>query len=553
MARNIRAEELVYPSCDKDDFNDAPWMGRRWYLTWDQLRIEATRHGIPTEDIEQQVNDQGISGLNLNGATKIEVVYVCLKSTNTMKAKEYKPGFMEVKAGEWTPVNKDKDSSKTYEVVYEAMWVVGAKKILWGGLCTNMPRGVRRLNKTYLPIKAVAPGINKVKLKSYVELLKPIADHMQHTWYQIQNLVSKTRPDVLAMFDTLLEDVMNGQGGTYQMDELLLQTDQAGYLLLSGMDKMTGQPRTMIPISHFKVDETGKILALWNHLQNCDSWMMQMIGFNQASSGNTIDPKTLNGNIQMQMAGTEAALYQIYSCVDKMAEMVAEDLFLRTQIGVRDGWLSLNDVFSETQNHVVLASDGFDMASFAIQVEQRMTAKEEDMLEAALQTQLVVRNQGGAGGITIEDYIMVKMMPTLMTGYRMLALRRRMREKADAERAAKAQEAEMQKVQMATDGAIAKQQELFDQKLQLMTAQGQLKSNAEAAKSQADMQMLVTQMTLQMQQGQQLILEETRKMLAEINAKKEVDKELIHEQGEEDRETEALKAKVAPRPQSSSK
>jgi len=337
------------------------------------------------------------------------------------------------------------------------------------------------------------------------------------------------------------------------MDEVLLQTDQAGYLLLSGMKKMTGQPRTMIPISHFKVDETGKILALWNHLQNCDSWMMQMIGFNQASSGNTIDPKTLNGNIQMQMAGTEAALYQIYSCVDKMAEMVAEDLFLRTQIGVRDGWLSLNDVFSETQNHVVLASDGFDMASFAIQVEQRMTAKEEDMLEAALQTQLVVRNQGGAGGITIEDYIMVKMMPTLMTGYRMLALRRRMREKADAERAAKAQEAEMQKVQMATDGAIAKQQELFDQKLQLMTAQGQLKSNAEAAKSQADMQMLVTQMTLQMQQGQQLILEETRKMLAEINAKKEVDKELIHEQGEEDRETEALKAKVAPRPQSSSK
>lgn len=553
MARNIRAEEIVYPATDKDSFEDAPWMARRWYLTWDQLRVEAAKKGIQAPVVEQMVSDQGISGLNLNGATKIECVYVCLKSTNTLKAKEYKPGFMEVKSGDWQPVNKDKDSSKTYEVVYEAMWVVGSKAILWGGLSKNMPRGIRKLNKTYLPIKAVAPGINKVRLTSYVGLLKPLTDHMQHTWYQIQNLVAKTRPDIIALFDTLLEDVSNGQGGKYAMDELLIQADQAGVLLLSGMDRLTGQPRMSIPIQHLKADETAKIMGLWAHLNSCNNYMMQLIGFNEASAGNTIDPKTLNGNIQMQMAGTEAALYQIYSCVDKMAEMVAEDLFLRTQIGVRDGWLSLEDVFSETQNHVVLASDGFDMASFAIQVEQRMTAKEEDMLETALQTQLVVRNQGGAGGITIEDYIMVKMMPTLATAYRMLALRRRMREKADTERAMAAQEAEMKKVQVASDGAIAKQQELFDQKLQLMEVQGQLKSSQQQQKAQEELQKLAAQMALQIEQGQKAVLEETRKMLLEINAKMEADKELIHEQGEEDRETEELKAKVAPKPKPSGK
>jgi len=40
-------------------------------------------------------------------------------------------------------------------------------------------------------------------------LLKRLGDNKQHTWYEIQNLGSKTRPNAIGMFDTHLENVRN--------------------------------------------------------------------------------------------------------------------------------------------------------------------------------------------------------------------------------------------------------------------------------------------------------------------------------------------------------
>jgi hypothetical protein len=314
--------------------------------------------------------------------------------------------------------------------------------------------------------------------------------------------------------------------------------------VVSGRDSFTGQERTYFPIQHFKVDETPKIINIINSINSINMMMREMVGLNDASAGQSSDPKTLNGNLQVQLQGTESALYPLYSCVDRMTELVAQDLFYRLQSSVRRGWVNLNRMFSDITQAVILSTSGIDLAELTIMVEQRMTASEEQSLEAALQGQLMLRDQTGVGGIQIEDYIMVKEMPTWKSAVRMLALRRRERERKDSEKAQMNAKMNQEQTQLSIDGALQKQQMMFDQKLQLLAATNEAKSQMQAQKAQDEFMKVVNQIAEQSKANIQEMMAGLQADIKLLQEQTAMEKELIAVEGSQQRMTNA----AAPKP-----
>lgn len=552
----IKPEDLVVGWAENDDFFNAQYKGRFRYYSIEELRQRAGDNFTEEQYVDIEKNHTGY--LDSHGVWRdlpyssyfgntdithrwVKVFEGYFFSHNTIQAKkrETKYGYdiYEKVPETWkVPENNPKVTAKrtNYRVVYQGSWIVGSNYIFDAGLMPNQSRQRNNLYDTQLPIHAVAYNQYLMNNRSLVEQIKPWADIAQNAWLQFQNLLAKIIPPGVVVDQRWLEGVSDGLGGFTKPSELLKTFKQTGDIVLNSYDEMTGVSQYNMSAKPHSGAISEALPQIMEIIMFSSQMMERIIGFNEATSSATPNPKALVGLQQYQMAGTHNAMWYITSALDRMIENMAYDLCGKIQTvastGTKiEGWL---EAIGKTDVEMFRITSDLDVGSFGIKVENRMTEAERQQLERYIEIQLNIRVQsGGVGGIELEDAIAIREMPNMKMAMRMLLVRRKRRQREDAQRQAEIQEREIQKVQTAGQMEMEKIQ-----------AQSNLELQAKMQEIAAENEAKLSQMDKERTTELEKIEEKVRGDLDAIVRKAlfDLDKERV--KGEEARKTEKVKA-----------
>ena len=101
---------------------------------------------------------------------------------------------------------------KRYEVVFEGVYVIGARILLKWDVAKNMVRPKSDLNKVVMPYHIISPKWYKGRIESHVDRMIPYADLIHLTHLKIQQVVQRMTPSGIYIdVDGILEvDLGNG-------------------------------------------------------------------------------------------------------------------------------------------------------------------------------------------------------------------------------------------------------------------------------------------------------------------------------------------------------
>lgn len=561
----VPIEEMVSPWTQHDDYSDAQWQGRVHLVNWNTFRKIAAPSGKSEEELRLIFNKDTQF---MSGSVKLcRVVEVFLKDCMPIKAKMRKtPRGDEAEllapGKEYKPESGStgRAYSKDVEIVMHSMWVPSCDEVLFGGPMEDMPRQRNKLTETMLPLKVVCPNIDGFEFKSVIDVMIPRLDTLQNLVLNKRNLIANIGPDGIDVFDYAVNNILDGKGGQYDTFTFMKQGRQTGFYIRGGLDPETGKPYyNQQPIGVIPNKEATKVMEILQLIEAEYNGVLELVGLTAATSATTTDPKTLNGALQVQAAGTESALRFLSIAVDRMAEMVAYDMFLRFQASSRQGKVdkSTTEALGRKYGNVIKHTADLDLNSFGIEVKQGLSADELFDIKDKANTLLNVNMTNPAAGITAADYQRIINTPNPSTAWRILdqSIRRREREARQAQ--AEVQKREVEKIQEANKGAQEKQAQLHQQKMELVALNNEAKTSLETVKNELKAESKLSEISLNMDlqlRNQEIILQQQAALdqrLAAIEARE--DKDMIRIEGDEARKTEIVRAENAPAPKSPAK
>lgn len=237
---------------------------------------------------------------------------------------------------------KDKYIRKRIKVIYKIKWIVGTDYCYDFQLMNDMKRSgdPKKKGETTLSYKFYSPNFYEMKALSMMDRLIPLGDEHQLTVYRIQNFINRMVPNGWWVDLDSLENVALNKGGTNMKPRDLLQMYfETGILAGRSKDVMGDNInyKPVIPISNNNYDE---LQALFLHKQQIEQAMQQMLGLNELTDGSTPNPKTLATVAEFAVQSTNNALYPIQLAERHLLELLASDIMIRTQQGIRKGGLS---------------------------------------------------------------------------------------------------------------------------------------------------------------------------------------------------------------------
>ena len=536
---------LVYSHTDSPYFDDVYYIGEMKKVTLTDLKKENPE--LTDEDLQALIKNGGASYNLYNRYTTssdktdnniIEVLYFNYKTymNEVYKVKETATGAEKIirKSDAFNPPNhvkglKFERIAKNVEVLYEGVYIPGAKKLLKWNLCENMLREKSDVNKVKLNYSLVAPRIYNGKIESLVSRITSFADMIQLTHLKIQQILSRMVPDGVYVDADGLAEVDLGNGSNYNPQEALNMFFQTGSIIGRSFTADGDMNPGKVPIQEINNSAgTGKLAALISTY----NYYMQMIrdatGLNEARDASTPDRNALVGIQKLAAANSNTATRHI----------LQSGLFLTTETAEKIS-LRISDVleYSPTANAFVQAIGAHNVATlqemselhlhdFGIFLELEPDEEEKQMLENNIQVAIAQNN------IHLEDAIDIRMIKNVKLANQLLKLRRKKKSQEDQQKAqaniqAQAQ-ANAQAQQVAAQAEVQKQQALTQSKIQLEQAKGQL----EMAKLQAEASLKKELMNLEFQMNMQL-----------HGAKNNIEKEKLNEK--ENRKDERTKIQAS--------
>jgi len=561
----VPIEEVVSPWTQHDDYSDAQWQGRVHMVNWNTFRKIASKSGKTEAELREIFNTDTMSQA---GAVKLcRVVEVFVKDCMPIKAKmRMTPGGKEAellengKEYKPEPGSTGRAYAKDVEVVMTAMWVPTSDKILFGGPMEDMPRQRNSLSETSLPLKVVCPNIDGFEFKSVIDIMIPRLDTLQNLVLQKRNIIAHMGPDAIDVFDYAVNNILDGKGGAYDTFTFIKQGRQAGIYVRGGLDPETGKPfYNQQPIGIIPNKEATKLIEILNIIAVEYNGIMELVGLNAATAAVTTDPKTLNGALQIQAAGTESALRFLSIAVDRMSEMVAYDLFLRFQASTRQGRIdkSTIEALGRRYGNVIKHTADLDLSSFGIEMKQGLAAEELFDIKEKANILLNLNMNNPAAGITPADYQRIVRTPNPKTAWRILDQSAKKLRRASMQQAAEAQERELKKIQEANKGSQEANAQKHEQKKEIILLTNQAKSQQSQmeAGQKAELELGKINVTMDLQlRNQQLILQQNAEIERRLTALESQDNmQLARVEGDEARKTEIVRAENAPAPKAPAK
>jgi hypothetical protein len=427
--------------------------------------------------------DRTITNYDQSDSNTVQVLYFNYKTymNEVYKVKETATGASKiiVRDDQFDPPLEDYEYaygklSRSLEVLYEGVLILGTDKLLKWEMAKNMMRPKSDHTKVLMNYNIVAPRMYKGKIESIVSRITGFADMIQLTHLKLQQVMSRMVPDGVYLDADGLAEIDLGNGTNYNPQEALNMFFQTGSVIGRSMTQEGDMNPGKVPIQELQSGSGGaklqSLIATYNYY-------LQMIrdttGLNEARDGSTPDSRALVGVQKLAAANSNTATRHILDASLFITSQLAECLSLR-----------ISDIleYSPAREAFIQKIGGHNVATlkemedlhlydFGIFIELMPDDEEKGMLENNIQTAL------SAGLIDLSDAIDIREIKNIKLANQVLKIRRRRKLEQDQmmqQQNIQAQaDANAQAQQVAAQAEIQKNQVITSQKAQLMEMENQ--------------------------------------------------------------------------------
>ncbi len=380
--------------------------------------------------------------------------------------------------------------SRSIEVLYEGVLVLGTNKMLKWELAKNMMRPKSDHTKVKMNYSIVAPRMYKGRIESLVSRIIGFADMIQITHLKLQQVLSSMVPDGIYLDADGLAEIDLGNGTNYNPQEALNMFFQTGSVIGRSFTSEGDMNPGKIPVQEIQSGSGNNKIS---SLITTYNYYMQMIrdvtGLNEARDGSMPDKNALVGVQKLAAANSNTATRHILQSGLFLTAEIAEALSLR-----------ISDVleYSPTREAFIQAIGVHNVATlddisemhlhdFGIFIDLAPDDEQQAVLENNIQMAL------SQGTIDLEDAIDVREIKNVKLANQLLKIKRKKKQERDmqiqqANMQAQA-DANVQSQQAAAQLEVQKQQALVSAQVQLEQAKSNFESQrlSEEAKLKKDL------------------------------------------------------------------
>ena len=453
--------------------------------------------------------DRTITNYDQSDSNTVQVLYFNYKTymNEVYKVKETATGASKiiVRDDQFDPPLEDYEYaygklSRSLEVLYEGVLILGTDKLLKWEMAKNMMRPKSDHTKVLMNYNIVAPRMYKGKIESIVSRITGFADMIQLTHLKLQQVMSRMVPDGVYLDADGLAEIDLGNGTNYNPQEALNMFFQTGSVIGRSMTQEGDMNPGKVPIQELQSGSGGaklqSLIATYNYY-------LQMIrdttGLNEARDGSTPDSRALVGVQKLAAANSNTATRHILDASLFITSQLAECLSLR-----------ISDIleYSPAREAFIQKIGGHNVATlkemedlhlydFGIFIELTPDDEEKGMLENNIQTAL------SAGLIDLSDAIDIREIKNIKLANQVLKIRRRRKLEQDQmmqQQNIQAQaDANAQAQQVAAQAEMQKNQVITSQKAQLMEMENQFAMQKMQAEVEAKKALMAQEFQYNMQ------------------------------------------------------
>ena len=388
--------------------------------------------------------------------------------------------------------------SKTIDVWYEGVMIMGTSIVLKWEMAENMARPASASQEVYPEFLAAAPRMYKGVLESLVRRMITFADLIQMTHLKLQQVISRVVPDGVYIDADGLSEVDLGTGQAYNPEDALRMFFQTGSVIGRSYTQDGDYNQAKVPIQQLNSSSgQGKIQSLVGTYNHYMSMLRDVTGLNEARDGATPDSYSLVGLQKLAALSSNTATRHILDSGIGMTERLCTALSSR----VAD-LLEYADFREEFINQIGKYNVGIleeiselYLSDFGIFIELAPDEEQQKLLEQNIQTAL------SRDSINLEDAIDIREIRNVKLANQMLKVRRRA--KQDSEQQAKAAAAQqqgqinMQSQQLAAQTAMQKLQ--METQASMEIEKGKATFSIEKMKGEAAIKAELMQLEFQLQ------------------------------------------------------
>ena len=390
--------------------------------------------------------------------------------------------------------------SRSLEVLYEGVLVLGTNTLLKWEMAKNMMRPKSDYTKVKMNYSIVAPRMYKGRIESIVSRCTGFADMIQLTHLKMQQVLQRMMPDGVYLDADGLAEIDLGNGTNYNPQEALNMFFQTGSVIGRSFTQEGDMNPGKVPIQPLQTGAGGQKLQTLIQTYN---YYLQMIrdvtGLNEARDGSSPDARALVGVQKLAAANSNTATRHILDSGLFLTAETAESLSLR-----------ISDIieYNPAKEAFIQKIGGFNVGileeltelhlyDFGISIELMPDEEEKAMLENNIQTAL------SAGLVDLEDAIDIREVRNLKLANQLLKQRRKKKQERDQAMQQENMQAQanmnMQAQQQAAQTEVQKDQALFQTKAQLEQLKGQINTQKIQVEADAKKQLMELEFQYNMQ------------------------------------------------------
>ena len=347
--------------------------------------------------------------------------------------------------------------SKTIDVWYEGVMVMGTNIILKWEMSENMARPQSASQEVYPEFVACAPRMYKGVLESLVRRMITFADLIQITHLKLQQVISRVVPDGVFIDADGLNEVDLGTGQAYNPEDALRMFFQTGSVIGRSYTQDGDFNQAKVPIQQLNSNSgQAKIQSLIGSYNHYLQMLRDVTGLNEARDGSTPDSYSLVGLQKLATLSSNTATRHILDAGLEISQRLCTALSSR----IAD-MLEYSDFREEFVNQIGKFNVGIldeirelYLSDFGIFIEIQPDEEQKRMLEANIQMALQ------RDSINLEDAIDIREIRNIKLANQVLKLKRKAKQDAEQQQKAAAAQQQgqinMQSQQMAAQTAMQK-------------------------------------------------------------------------------------------------
>jgi len=407
--------------------------------------------------------------------------------------------------------------SKTIDVWYEGVMVMGTSILLKWEMAENMSRPKSASQEVYPEYVACAPRMYKGVFESLTRRMITFADLIQITHLKLQQVISRIVPDGVFIDADGLNEVDLGTGQAYSPEDALRMFFQTGSVIGRSYTQDGDYNQAKVPIQQLNSNSgQGKIQSLIGTYNHYMQMLRDVTGLNEARDGSTPDSYSLVGLQKLAALSSNTATRHILDSGLQITQRLCTSLSSRIS-----DVLEYSDFKEEFINQIGKFNVGIleeiselYLSDFGIFIEIEPDEEERKMLEQNIQMALQ------RDSINLEDAIDIREIRNLKLANQVLKLKRKAKEDSQKEQqAAQAQQqaqinqqsqqmasqAKMQQFQMEQQALVQLEEAKMNFSVQKMRGEASIK--AELMNLEFSLQMKLKGVDIDLKKMDQIALE----------------------------------------------